>query len=161
MIDSHLKNINHTMLPNEIDMDDLESRDELIDTPLVSPFLDSDDESDDEEVLIELDKIFDTYIVRMPRTIPSLKNFKWSKVPHILVLSQRDLMSELRLYLMRRSFGVLRSFSVNSLAGATHQLSSGNISSLAVGIPWTFNSQQSSPKLDAASAIKFLELNAL
>nr|GEU90789.1 retrovirus-related Pol polyprotein from transposon TNT 1-94 [Tanacetum cinerariifolium] len=30
-----------------------------------------------------------------------------------------------------------------------------------VGIPWTFNSQQSSPKLDAASAIKFLELNAL
>nr|GEU91264.1 hypothetical protein [Tanacetum cinerariifolium] len=50
---------------------------------------------------------------------------------------------------------------VNSSAGATHQLSSGNLSSLAVGIPWTFNSQQSSPKLDATSAIKFLELNAL
>ncbi|GKA10912.1 hypothetical protein Tco_0690345 [Tanacetum coccineum] len=54
-IDSHLKNIDHT-LPNEIDMDDLESEDELIDTPLVSPFLDSDDESDDGEVLNELDE---------------------------------------------------------------------------------------------------------
>nr|GEU94808.1 Gag-Pol polyprotein [Tanacetum cinerariifolium] len=32
---------------------------------------------------------------------------------------------------------------------------------LHVGIPWTFNSQQSSLKLDVASAIKFLELNAL
>nr|GEU33605.1 hypothetical protein [Tanacetum cinerariifolium] len=44
------------MLPNEIDMDDLESKDELIDTPLLSPFLDSDDESDDGEVLNELDE---------------------------------------------------------------------------------------------------------
>ncbi|GKD75182.1 hypothetical protein Tco_1333464 [Tanacetum coccineum] len=193
MIDSHLKNVDHTMLPNEIDMDDLESEDELIDTPLVSPFLDSNDESDDGEVLNELDekfvayfdpflpmniithrayntimveglestgrnlvaivrdvyvfvgsftyitdfvvledigefivsdmtdvvmgrpfravtqleydcvkglisfsRIFDTYIFRMPRTIPRLKNFKWSKVPPILVLSQRDLMSGLR-----------------------------------------------------------------
>nr|GFB95186.1 hypothetical protein [Tanacetum cinerariifolium] len=32
---------------------------------------------------------------------------------------------------------------------------------LEVGMDQTFNSQQSSPKLDAASAIKFLELNAL
>nr|GEW12873.1 hypothetical protein [Tanacetum cinerariifolium] len=32
---------------------------------------------------------------------------------------------------------------------------------LEVGMDRTFNSQQSSPKLDAASAIKFLELNAL
>ncbi|GJY71396.1 hypothetical protein Tco_0475099 [Tanacetum coccineum] len=44
------------MPPNEIDMDDLESEDELIDTPLVSPFLDSNDESDDGEVLNELDE---------------------------------------------------------------------------------------------------------
>ncbi|GKA26633.1 hypothetical protein Tco_0712742, partial [Tanacetum coccineum] len=47
MIDSHPKNIDHTrvtMPPNEIDMDDLESKDELIDTPLVSPFLDPNDE---------------------------------------------------------------------------------------------------------------------
>ncbi|GJY48033.1 hypothetical protein Tco_0437989 [Tanacetum coccineum] len=55
MIDSHLKNIDHT-LPNEIDMDDLESEDELIDTPIVSPFLDSDNELDDGEVLNELDE---------------------------------------------------------------------------------------------------------
>nr|GEY85609.1 hypothetical protein [Tanacetum cinerariifolium] len=32
---------------------------------------------------------------------------------------------------------------------------------LEVGMDQTFNSQQSSPKLDDASAIKFLELNAL
>ncbi|GJV52870.1 hypothetical protein Tco_1448611 [Tanacetum coccineum] len=56
MIDSYLNNVDHTMLPNEIDMDDLESEDELIDTPRVSLFLDSDDESDDGEVLNELDE---------------------------------------------------------------------------------------------------------
>nr|GFB26212.1 hypothetical protein [Tanacetum cinerariifolium] len=218
MIDSYLKNIDHaqiTVPPNEIDMDDLQPEDELINTPLVSPFLDSNDESGDGEVLDELDKyenagffypnriinsldredlaflcmigfrkfvayfnpffplniitrkvyntimveglestgrnlvaivrdvyvfvgsftyvtdfvvlgefivsdmtdvvmgipfravtqleydcikglisfsrIFDTYIFWMPHTIPRLKNFKWSKVPPILVLSQRDL----------------------------------------------------------------------
>ncbi|GKC67638.1 hypothetical protein Tco_1100236 [Tanacetum coccineum] len=181
------------MPPNEIDMDDLESEDELINTPFVSPFLDSDDESDYGEVLNELDKkfvayfdlllpmnnitrkayniimveglentrrnlvaiardvyvfvgsftyvtdfvvledigeyivsdmtdvvmgrpfraviqleydcvkglilfsrIFDTYIFRMPRTLPRLKNIEWSKVPPILVLSQLDLMIGLR-----------------------------------------------------------------
>ncbi|GJZ11520.1 hypothetical protein Tco_0546279 [Tanacetum coccineum] len=195
------------MPPNEIVMDDLESEDELIYTPFVSPFLDSDDESDYGEVLNELDekfvayfdlllpmnnitrkayntimveglentrrnlvaivrdvyvfvgsftyvtdfvvledigeyivsdmtdfvmgrpfraviqleydcvkglilfsRIFDTYIFRMPRTVPRLKNIEWSKVPPILVLSQLDLMSGLRIYLMRRSTGVLRSF---------------------------------------------------
>ncbi|GKA18685.1 hypothetical protein Tco_0698600 [Tanacetum coccineum] len=56
MIDFHLKNIDHTMLPNEIDMDYLEFEYGLIDTPLVSPFLDSDDELDDGEVLNELDE---------------------------------------------------------------------------------------------------------
>ncbi|GJR20262.1 hypothetical protein Tco_0968789 [Tanacetum coccineum] len=222
MIDSHLKNIDHT-LPNEIDMNDLESEDELIDTLPVSPFLDSNDESGDGEVLNELDeygnakifypnriinsfdredlafpcmigfrkfvayfdpflpmniitrkayntimveglenigrnlvaivrdvyvfvgsftyvtdfvvledikefivsdmtdvvmgrpfravtqlkydcvkglisfgRIFDTYIFWMPRTIPRLINFEWSKIPPILVLSLRDLMSGLR-----------------------------------------------------------------
>ncbi|GJV59993.1 hypothetical protein Tco_1466093 [Tanacetum coccineum] len=55
MIDSYLKNTDHTP-PNEIYMDDFESEDELIDTPLISPFLDSDDESNDEEVLNELDE---------------------------------------------------------------------------------------------------------
>nr|GEU82088.1 protein kinase-like domain, concanavalin A-like lectin/glucanase domain protein [Tanacetum cinerariifolium] len=63
MIDYHLKNVNHTMLPNEIEVDDLEYEDELIDTPLVSPFLDSDDESDDGEVLNELDEAYNTIMV--------------------------------------------------------------------------------------------------
>ncbi|GKB63424.1 hypothetical protein Tco_0919610 [Tanacetum coccineum] len=45
-----------TLPPNEIDMDDLEPDEELVDTPLVSPFLDSDDDSDDGEVLNELEE---------------------------------------------------------------------------------------------------------
>ncbi|GJU86654.1 hypothetical protein Tco_1294200 [Tanacetum coccineum] len=74
MIDSCLENIDHTriIIPptapfeqllndfiNPLDvfeMDDLESNDESVDTPLVSPFLDSDDELGDGEVLNELDK---------------------------------------------------------------------------------------------------------
>nr|GEW68068.1 hypothetical protein [Tanacetum cinerariifolium] len=72
------------------------------------------------------------------------------------------------------SYVLVPAFSANSSAGATHQLSSENISSVAwehiigsrknaleVGMDQTFNSQQSSSKLDVASAIKFLELNAL
>ncbi|GKA56790.1 hypothetical protein Tco_0755862 [Tanacetum coccineum] len=46
--------------------------------------------------LISFTRIYDTYIFRMSRTIPRLKNFEWSKVPPILVLSQRDLMSRLK-----------------------------------------------------------------
>ncbi|GJU12200.1 hypothetical protein Tco_1134596, partial [Tanacetum coccineum] len=46
--------------------------------------------------LVSFTKIFDTYIFRMPRTIPRLMNFNWSKIPPLLELSQRDLMSELR-----------------------------------------------------------------
>ncbi|GKA64926.1 hypothetical protein Tco_0764633 [Tanacetum coccineum] len=52
MIDAYFKNVDHTMLPNEIDVDDLEYEYELFDTPLVSPFLDSDDG----EVLNKLDE---------------------------------------------------------------------------------------------------------
>ncbi|GJV66688.1 hypothetical protein Tco_1482197 [Tanacetum coccineum] len=60
-IDSHLENIDQflngfTQPPNEIDMDDLEPDDESVDTPLVSPFLDSDDDSDDDEVLNKLEE---------------------------------------------------------------------------------------------------------
>ncbi|GJZ84594.1 hypothetical protein Tco_0649933 [Tanacetum coccineum] len=40
--------------PNEINMDDLESDNESVETPLVSPFLDSENKSDDGEVLNEL-----------------------------------------------------------------------------------------------------------
>nr|GEU46799.1 homeodomain-like protein [Tanacetum cinerariifolium] len=46
--------------------------------------------------LISFTKIFDTYIFRMPRKIPRLRNFKWRKIPPLLELSQRDLMNELR-----------------------------------------------------------------
>nr|GEW21822.1 Pol polyprotein [Tanacetum cinerariifolium] len=45
-----------TQTTNEIDTDDLEPDDESIDTPLVSPFLDSGEDSDDGEVLNELEK---------------------------------------------------------------------------------------------------------
>ncbi|GJX15300.1 hypothetical protein Tco_0207058 [Tanacetum coccineum] len=153
--------------PNETNMNDLESNNETVDTPFVSPFLDSDNDSDDGEVLNELyeygnvgmlcqkrlinsfdvddlafefkdrsmgfvkksylshkfvvledirefivsgmaevvmgrpfrvvthleydcikglvpfTKIFDTYIFRMPRTIPRLKNFNWSTFKNI------------------------------------------------------------------------------
>ncbi|GKA81287.1 hypothetical protein Tco_0787979 [Tanacetum coccineum] len=48
IIEQFLNGFTHQ--PNEIDMDDLESNDESVDTPLVSPFLDSDDG----EVLNEL-----------------------------------------------------------------------------------------------------------
>ncbi|GJR18448.1 hypothetical protein Tco_0966975 [Tanacetum coccineum] len=45
---------------------------------------------------VSFSKIFDTYIFRMPRTIPRFKNFKWSKIPPLLELSQHDLMNRLR-----------------------------------------------------------------
>ncbi|GKE94068.1 hypothetical protein Tco_1578923 [Tanacetum coccineum] len=55
-IDSRLGNIDQFLNgfvnpPNEIDMDDLEPDDESVDAPLVSPFLDLDDDSDDGEVI--------------------------------------------------------------------------------------------------------------
>ncbi|GKF04147.1 hypothetical protein Tco_0034815, partial [Tanacetum coccineum] len=64
-IDSRLKNIEHLLNgfenpPNEIDMDDLEPIDESVDTPLVFPFLDSDDDSDDGEALNELEEYVNT-----------------------------------------------------------------------------------------------------
>ncbi|GKE87468.1 hypothetical protein Tco_1564943, partial [Tanacetum coccineum] len=60
-IDSRLENIEQFLNdfvnpPNEIDMDDLEPDDESVDTPLVSPFLDSDDDSDYGEVFTELEE---------------------------------------------------------------------------------------------------------
>ncbi|GKE72990.1 hypothetical protein Tco_1535031 [Tanacetum coccineum] len=46
--------------------------------------------------LVSFTKISDTYIFRMPRIIPRLKNFNWSKISPLLELSQQDLMSGLR-----------------------------------------------------------------
>ncbi|GJU55020.1 hypothetical protein Tco_1228734 [Tanacetum coccineum] len=58
-IDSRLENIDQflngfTQVPNKIDVNNLEPDDESVDTPLTSPFLDSDDDSDNGEVLNEL-----------------------------------------------------------------------------------------------------------
>ncbi|GJR28384.1 hypothetical protein Tco_1104616 [Tanacetum coccineum] len=58
-VDSRLESIerflnNFTNQPNETNMNDLESDDESVDTPLVSPFPHSDNDSDDGEVLNEL-----------------------------------------------------------------------------------------------------------
>ncbi|GKD20722.1 hypothetical protein Tco_1222425 [Tanacetum coccineum] len=67
-IDSRLENIvqflnGFTQQPNEIDVDGFEPDNESVDTPLVSPFLDLDDNSDDGEVLNELEEFrkFVTY----------------------------------------------------------------------------------------------------
>ncbi|GJV06874.1 hypothetical protein Tco_1344530 [Tanacetum coccineum] len=46
--------------------------------------------------LVSFTKILDIYTYRMPRAIPRLKNFNWSKVPSLLELSQNDLMNGLR-----------------------------------------------------------------
>nr|GEW15405.1 hypothetical protein [Tanacetum cinerariifolium] len=59
-VDSRLENNDQflngfTQQPNENDVDDLEPDDESVDTPLVYPFLDSDDASDDGKVLNELE----------------------------------------------------------------------------------------------------------
>ncbi|GJX94637.1 hypothetical protein Tco_0349223 [Tanacetum coccineum] len=58
-IDSRLKSIERflnsfTNQSNETNMNDLEFDDEAVDTPLVSPFPQSDNDSDDGEVLKEL-----------------------------------------------------------------------------------------------------------
>nr|GFA50918.1 protein kinase-like domain, concanavalin A-like lectin/glucanase domain protein [Tanacetum cinerariifolium] len=58
-VDSHLDSIerfrnNFTNQPNETNMNDLEFDDESVDTPLVSPFSHSDNDSDDGEVLNDL-----------------------------------------------------------------------------------------------------------
>ncbi|GKC70371.1 hypothetical protein Tco_1116254, partial [Tanacetum coccineum] len=60
-VDSRLESIEHFLNnfanhPNETDMNDLESDDESVVTPLVSPFPHSDNDSDDGEVLNELIK---------------------------------------------------------------------------------------------------------
>ncbi|GJR78238.1 hypothetical protein Tco_0149023 [Tanacetum coccineum] len=53
-------------------MDDLEPDDESVDTPLVSPFLDSDDDSDDGEVLNELEEYGNAGKLCRQRVINSL-----------------------------------------------------------------------------------------
>ncbi|GJV52357.1 hypothetical protein Tco_1448098 [Tanacetum coccineum] len=76
-IDSRLENIDQilnvfTQPPNEIDMDDLDPDDESVDTPLVSPFLDLDDDSDDGEVLNKLEEYGNAGQLCRQRAINSL-----------------------------------------------------------------------------------------
>ncbi|GJY08970.1 hypothetical protein Tco_0377155 [Tanacetum coccineum] len=57
--------------PNETDMNDLESHDALVDTPLVFPFPHSDNDSDDGEVLNELIKYENVGMLRREKEINS------------------------------------------------------------------------------------------
>nr|GEU78207.1 hypothetical protein [Tanacetum cinerariifolium] len=79
IIDSHLKNVDHTMLLNEIDLDDPDSKDELIDTPLVYPFLDSNDESDNREGIGEF-IVIDMADVVMGRTFRAVTQLEYDCV---------------------------------------------------------------------------------
>ncbi|GJW21291.1 hypothetical protein Tco_0031913 [Tanacetum coccineum] len=90
MIDFRLENIDHTQIKipppvpieellndfmdssNVLEIDNLESDNESIDTPFVFPFLDSDDELDDGEVLNELDEYGNAGIFYHYRIINSL-----------------------------------------------------------------------------------------
>ncbi|GJW75335.1 hypothetical protein Tco_0134705 [Tanacetum coccineum] len=112
--------------PKFLEIGDLGSDIEYVDTHLISLFLDSDDESNDgahieselskvvmakpfkdlthleddcTKGLILFSRIWDTNIFQMPRTIPKLKNlghYQWSRIPPFLVLSDKDRMSGLK-----------------------------------------------------------------
>ncbi|GJR09973.1 hypothetical protein Tco_0792625 [Tanacetum coccineum] len=75
-VDSRLESIeqflnNFANQPNETNMNDLESDDEAVDTPLVSPFPPSDNDSYNEEVLNELIKYENARTLRQERIINS------------------------------------------------------------------------------------------
>ncbi|GKF34531.1 hypothetical protein Tco_0107731, partial [Tanacetum coccineum] len=75
-VDSRLESIkqfinNFANQPNETNMNNLESDDEAVDTPLVSPFPPSDNDSDDEEVLNELIQYKNAGTLRRERIINS------------------------------------------------------------------------------------------
>ncbi|GKA02931.1 hypothetical protein Tco_0675712 [Tanacetum coccineum] len=78
-VDSRLESIerflkNFTNQPNETNMNDLESDDESVDTPLVSPFPHSNNDSDDGEVLNELIEYENVGMIRREKAINS---FDW------------------------------------------------------------------------------------
>ncbi|GKE23267.1 hypothetical protein Tco_1434779 [Tanacetum coccineum] len=73
-VDSRLESIeqfldNFTNHPNETDMNDLKSDDELVDTPLVSPFPHLNNDLDDGEVLNELIKYENVGMLRHEKVI--------------------------------------------------------------------------------------------
>nr|GEY19315.1 hypothetical protein [Tanacetum cinerariifolium] len=76
-VDSRLKSIerfpnNFSNQPNETNINDIDSDDESVDTPLVSPFPHSDNDSDDSEVLNEL---IEYENVRMQRREKEINSF--------------------------------------------------------------------------------------
>ncbi|GJY41513.1 hypothetical protein Tco_0428783 [Tanacetum coccineum] len=78
-IDSRLESIeqflnNFANQPNETNMNNLESDNKAVDTPLVSPFPHSDNDSDDEDVLNELSEYQNAGTLRQERIINS---FDW------------------------------------------------------------------------------------
>ncbi|GJX54338.1 hypothetical protein Tco_0282707 [Tanacetum coccineum] len=73
-VNSHLESIeqflnNFANQPNETNMNDLKFDDESVDTPLVSPFPHSDNDSDDGEVLNELSEYENARALRWERII--------------------------------------------------------------------------------------------
>ncbi|GKE94116.1 hypothetical protein Tco_1578971, partial [Tanacetum coccineum] len=75
-VESRLESIkqflnNFANQPNETDMNNLESDNESVDTPLVSPFPHSDNDSDDGEVLNELIEYENVGMLRQERAINS------------------------------------------------------------------------------------------
>nr|GEX74276.1 hypothetical protein [Tanacetum cinerariifolium] len=75
-VDSRLKSIkrflnNFTKQPNETNMNDLESDDESVHTPLVSSFLHSDNDLDDSEVINELIEYENVRMLRRENVINS------------------------------------------------------------------------------------------
>ncbi|GKC12425.1 hypothetical protein Tco_1009207 [Tanacetum coccineum] len=90
--------------------------------------------------LVSFTKIFDTYIFRMPRTIPRLRNFKWSKIPPLLELSQRDLMNELRhpyeknKLMYKNCLNLERGDGVTSIKRHRHDLSTDGVQKCGIGI---------------------------
>ncbi|GJR57093.1 hypothetical protein Tco_1499255 [Tanacetum coccineum] len=118
--------------PNETNINDPESDDGLVDTPLIPPFPHSDNDSDDEEVLNELSEYENAGTLRQERIINSFDGddlaFKCTKyqvnesMKEWLIRGHVSI-HETRLYLMRRSLEVLRKFHWMILGGRSNQFS--------------------------------------
>ncbi|GJS76749.1 hypothetical protein Tco_0726630 [Tanacetum coccineum] len=117
-VDSRLESIeqflnNFANQSNETNMNNLESDDEAVDTPLVSPFPYSYNDSDDNEVLNELSEYKNTGTLCRERIINSFDGD---------VLAFDGMIGFRKLYLMRRSLEVLRKFHWMILGGWFNQL---------------------------------------
>ncbi|GJZ04889.1 hypothetical protein Tco_0538164 [Tanacetum coccineum] len=101
--------------PNELVMDDLESNTESYDTPLVSPFLGSDEESDDGEVINELNEYGNAGNFHSNRIINSIdgNELAFSCIIEGLESMGRNLVAIVRdVYVFVRSFTYVTDFVV-------------------------------------------------